>query len=405
MNNYVHSSDGKPKSAIFVGIFALVAGFGVFWLAGVIAEATRTDQPTADRAPLVQTVTAKAVGSDYQVVEEGFLRSIQEVRIVAEISGKVVEVNPALTIGGRFEKGDMLFRVEQTTFEANRNRAQADLRSARAAYEQAKSDYERQQRLADIGATATSRLEQARSQLRASEAQIGQAKAALETASKAFADTIVRAPFAGRVKDENVSVGQFLSPGMGVATIFDASAAEIIVSLSPRQAAGVKRAAAARNDALRVEISPTDGSALSTTLTGRVVEFSSALDPNSRTIDVLVRSGNAFSPENDGLVFAEDFVSVTLPARSDAPLYEVSQAVIRRQSFAWMVSDDNTLVAVDTTPVERRGQSMLFSSKAEIGDHPLVVTPLTEEVEGMRVRLAEDDPQSDQSKIAQSARR
>ena len=66
------------------------------------------------------------------------------------------------------------------------------------------------------------------------EPQIAEARALLLSAEAALAQaeydlerTIVRAPYAGRVRQERVDIGQFLSQGNSVATLYSVDAAEV----------------------------------------------------------------------------------------------------------------------------------------------------------------------------------
>lgn len=381
---------------IIIAALTLLAAIVVFRGAGMIAAARDRAQPAREETlPLVETVTAEAVPEAFTVVEEGFLRPRAEIDVVAEVSGKVVEVAPQLEPGGRFEKGELLFRIDPRTFEAELERAKADLSAARADLERARSEASRQDRLSEIGAAATARLEQANASLASAKARVGQAEAALTVAEKRLEDTTVSAPFDAAVISENVALGRFVQPGQSTATIFDTGAAEVVLGLLPVDAAAVRLAAQNTEGPLEVAVAPSRASASAITLVGQVKRFGQSVDRQSRTVPVVVEVPRAFSLENDAAVFANDFVEVTLPARSAQELYAAPLGVVREERFVWVLDDENRMVSVAVTPVQRKGSTVVFRTAEDLGGRALVLTSLTEEAAGIKVAVAEDNAQDE----------
>jgi RND family efflux transporter MFP subunit len=381
-------SRGTPSRRwILVGVAALILGVGAVFLMQRLAGG---DEGAATEAqlPVVETVTPRPAGRAFSVVEEGFLRPVAEIELVPEVSGKVAWVDDRLTLGGRFAAGEPMLRIEQATFEANVQRARADIESARAGLDQANATLARQRELQDIGATSEAALEQAVASAAAARAQLGQARAALTMAEEQLDDTVLEAPFDAVIARETVSVGQYVAPGTSLGRLFQAGPAEIVVSLSPKDAAAVRRALAERPDA-PVTVRPVTASALSVELTGRVSEVASNLDQRTRTVDVLVRVPGALGREGAGEVFADDFVAVELPARSEAALYAAPEGVIRRQEFVWRVDDEARLRKVAVVPVRRHDDEVIFSADTDLTDSRLAATPLTEEAEGLEVAIAD----------------
>ena len=390
------TSDGKDrpgKAWILIGAAALCAGILIFMGMKLVGSGGGGEEQGDPPVPVVETVEVSAEGNRFTLTEEGFLRPVSRIDIIPEVAGKVAQVSEKLMLGGRFEEGETLFVIDQRTFKAERDQAAADLESARAALARAQADYNRQQELADIGATAQSRLEQARADYLSSEARVAQAAAALDAAQKRLADTVLTAPFPARVQQEDVSVGQYVSPGNAVATLYDSSAAEVSVGIAPQDAAAVRRAWQGDDapGALNVTIRPVAGSATTITLRGRIVEMASSLDPQARTVSVLIRVPDAFLPANDGVVFADDFVEVVLPAVSAEIVFAGPAGVVRKEGFLWAVDEDSTLQKVAITPLRRDRQRIVFSAERDLSGVEVVLTALTEEREGMEVRIAGED--------------
>ena len=73
---------------------------------------------------------------------QGTVSPHRETAIVAEVSGKVIEVSPDLYAGGYVAKGDVLLRIDDVEHQANLSRAEAAVASAESslAQEQGKVD-------------------------------------------------------------------------------------------------------------------------------------------------------------------------------------------------------------------------------------------------------------------------
>ncbi|MEM6914016.1 MAG: efflux RND transporter periplasmic adaptor subunit, partial [Pseudomonadota bacterium] len=306
---------------------ALIIFFGAARL--FAAENERTE-PLTDTLPLVQMTAIQSVDQVFTVEEEGFLRPRTQISVVPEVAGKVIEVADQLEPGGVFEAGEILFRIDPTTFQADMLRAEADLASAKAGLTRATSENTRQQRLAGIGAASEAVLDQARSELASARAQVQQAEAGLVSARKNLADTEVRAPFEASVIDEEVALGDYVQPGQSTATIFDVSSGEILLDLLPVDARAVRAAADEHGGALEVTIRPTDASASTATLRGTIKHFSNSVDLLTRTVPVIVDVPNAFAGTDGNIAYANDFMHVTMPAKSNETLYATASGVIRQ---------------------------------------------------------------------------
>ncbi|HZH03471.1 MAG TPA: efflux RND transporter periplasmic adaptor subunit, partial [Myxococcaceae bacterium] len=124
------------------------------------------------------------------------------------------------------KKGDVLARVDAELRTAG-------LKSAQAAYDKAKLDYERARTLHEAASIPASQLEAARLGFESSEAQ-------LVVAQRQAKDTTIRAPISGTVTSRPVEVGGMLDHGKQVATLVDVSALKVRVRVAERDAFRIK---------------------------------------------------------------------------------------------------------------------------------------------------------------------
>lgn len=94
------------------------------------AEASESAAPTDSQAPANQSAVPLASG---QWLYTGEIEPVDEVSIISEVSGHVLELN--VREGDRVSAGQVLLRVDSTTLEAQRAQALAGLQAAQAQVE------------------------------------------------------------------------------------------------------------------------------------------------------------------------------------------------------------------------------------------------------------------------------
>ena len=115
------------------------------------------------------------------------------------------------------EQGGLIAKLDPRDFKS-------DLTSAQASYANVEDEYQRAVRLAAQDAIAKNVLEQRR-------AQRDVAKAQLDSAEKALADSILRAPFSGVIASINVREQQAVSSGSLVATVINVDRLEATINV------------------------------------------------------------------------------------------------------------------------------------------------------------------------------
>lgn len=197
-------------SAVIIAIFATGGSF-ILFQENVDAKATPAASsqpaPTVDVANVVsQTIT------DWQEYS-GRLEAIDQVDIRPQVSGKLIAVH--FKDGSLVNKGDLLFSIDPRPFEAELNRAKAQLASAQAQVTYTSANLGRNQRLIQSNAIAHQELDQAENEARSANASLQAAKAAVETARLNLEYTRITAPVSGRISRAEVTVGNVVSAGNG----------------------------------------------------------------------------------------------------------------------------------------------------------------------------------------------
>lgn len=172
------------------------------------------------------------------VHSQGTLAPRREIDLVAQVGGKITWVDPEFAAGAAFEAGTPLVKIEDADYRIAQIRARAQLAEAeqqlateRGLARQARREWR------DLGDEQSNALFLRKPQLASAEAQLAAAKAGLEQAGLDLARTQITTPFAGRLRETYVNLGQYLSPGSKIARFFDSQMAEVRLPLTDDQVA------------------------------------------------------------------------------------------------------------------------------------------------------------------------
>jgi RND family efflux transporter MFP subunit len=158
----------------------------------------------------------------------GYLSSPKTVTVNARVSGLIQEA--PFQEGAIVHAGDLLFRIDQRPFQADLDNKKAAVAQARAMAEKNKADFVRSSQLLKAQVIAQSDYDNTKASYGEAAASLNAAEAALETSRLNLEWTDVRAPITGRVSRMNVTAGNLVNGGSGVAT---ATALTTIVSIDP----------------------------------------------------------------------------------------------------------------------------------------------------------------------------
>ncbi|MDJ0979123.1 MAG: efflux RND transporter periplasmic adaptor subunit [Erythrobacter sp.] len=180
-------------------------------LAGCGAEAVEVVDSEPKPAKLM---VVKSASETNQVSFPAVIRSVRSTDLAFQVGGEIVEWNAI--DGALFSRGDVIARLDSTSFKAAVEQAEAQFINA-------ESEYKRALRLIEEDAVSQSVVE-------SREAQMQVAEAELDTAQKNLSDTVLRAPFTGGVGLTYVEEFQNVGPQQPV-LVLQSRAVEAIVNV------------------------------------------------------------------------------------------------------------------------------------------------------------------------------
>jgi membrane fusion protein (multidrug efflux system) len=141
----------------------------------------------------------------------GTVVPLNEVELRPQVAGYITNIY--VQDGQKVAKGQKLYEIDRSKYQAGLQQAQASVRSAKANLERVRKDVERYERLLEKEAIARQQVDYARADLQTAQAQVATAQAQLTSASTDLGYSVITAPFSGTVGISKVRVGAQVSPG------------------------------------------------------------------------------------------------------------------------------------------------------------------------------------------------
>lgn len=212
-------------------------------LAAVVLVATIKPAPVAmpqpaPELPEVAVVVAEPSLQRLKVHSQGTVAPLREIDLVAQVGGRVTQVEDNFVDGGFFAQEQVLIQIDDRDYSVAHKRAEAQVSNAEQLLSTERGRVRQAQReWRDLGNAEANSLFLRKPQLAAAEASLTSAQADLNKAALDLERTRITVPFAGRIRETFVDLGQYVTPGTRIATVYDTASAEIRLPLSDRQAA------------------------------------------------------------------------------------------------------------------------------------------------------------------------
>ena len=342
--------------------------------------------------PMVRTISVKTEPQAVIIHGEGTVRPLREIDLVPQVGGKVVFVSPELVGGGVFKKGDTLLRIDPVDYQLAVTLAKAKVKDAESRLELAEEEAAAAQEEWQLLYDGSSDVHKNPPPLVAKEPQLAAAQARLEAdladlrkARLNLARTEIKVPFDGRVGQESVGVGQYVTPGQPLGTLYSTEAAEIVLPLEDEDlfwfdVPGFTISKGPGSPAVvRARIA---GQKLN--WPGEVVRTEGKLDERTRMIDVVVRVEKPYAkkpPLAVGLFVKVDIQGKTLPKVAIIP-----RSAVHQGDVVWVVDEETRLHFRKVEVARIQGDDAVVKDGLEEGEK-VVTTPLKAVTDGMTVRM------------------
>ena len=372
----------------------LIAPLVILALSAVVFVALVSNQPTLQttvKEPVPVAVRALEINTgpmQLSVNSEGNVQPSVETKLVAQVAGEVIEVSDSLVAGGEFSRGDVLLRLDPRDYEIAVTRSQAAMSRAEAEHRFAAEEAARIKSLYGDELASIAESQNAERLLAVANAALTDAKAALMRATVDLERTVFRAPFNGRVRGEDVDVGQFVAKGSMIATLYDTDRLQVRLPLADSQLAYLDASYAQTGlagDTPANVILTGDYAGDTQTWGAKLLRTEGDISVKSRFLHVIVEVTNTLSSNGVRLPVGL-FVDAAIEGRTMDNLVSVPRTALRPDNSVMIINERNQLEFRDVSIFKLSDSDVLISEGLVSGER-ISISPLQFVVEGMPVTV------------------
>lgn len=305
------------------------------------------------QAPSLQIITLSPSNSASETTFPAQIKGKTDIEIRPQVTGFITKVH--VDEGQHVRKGQPLFTLDQVTFQAAVDQAQAAVNAAVTSASTAQRTVDTKRALLDKNIISQFEYQTAVDDLARANAQLAQAKASLVSARKNLAYTVVTSPSDGVVGTIPQREGSLASPSsvQPLTTVSDNSQVYAYFSLTERDLLNISKAGeqtvnGAIADMPEVRLRLADGTLYP--LPGKVATVSGVIDTSTGAASV-----RALFDNTNGLLRSGSTGTIVIPDNQSDVLVIPQKATYELQDrrFVYIVNDSNKLVSVpvEVTPI------------------------------------------------------
>lgn len=329
--------------------------------------------------------TVKSQSTSMQTSYPTSLKGIQDVEIHPKVAGFITQV--CVKEGQAVGAGQLLFVIDNATYQAAVRQAQALVNTATAQCNTVKMAYENSIKLRENKVIGDFELQSAKNNYESAKAQLAQAQAGLASAKEMLGFCYVKSPTAGVVGTLPYKEGAMVSASSmpALTTVSNISTIEAYFSMTEKDIlemtknAGSMQAAIDQYPELKLQLS--DGTIYSEV--GRLVKASGVVDAATGSVQMIARF-----PNPQRLLKSGASGSIVVP-RSDNNAIVIPQSVtveVQDKVFVYLLGKNNkvkyTEIKVDT---QNDGKNYIVLSGLKAGDK-YVTNGITKLTDGMEIK-------------------
>ena len=383
---------GSKASAALYWVIAV--GVAVVWLIATVRPDSQSPAPKVIAAPAVDVVALRLSQHPVILRTQGNVRSIREVELIPQVSGRIDHAADAFVAGGAFAAGEPLLFIEDSDYRIAIRRAEAGLADARQLLAVEKGRARQAAReWRDLGDAEANDLFLRKPQLASAEAALAAAQANLDKAQLDFSRTQLSLPFAGRVVSKRADRGQFVVAGASLASVYSSEAAELRLPLTARQwhdldsLQAATATAIARYGDLRYQWQ------------AELVRREAVVDKQTRQYYVVARIDDAFQSSqvvggpSRPVLALDQFVEVEIQLDWPQAGFRVPRAALHAPQQLWLADEKDRLQFLDVELLHADDDWLIVRPReGEVEEVRLITSPLRLPTAGMPLSVSQREP-------------
>lgn len=336
--------------------------------------------PEITRSVRTLTVAAvEATGSQDYAAE---IRARTEVRLAFRVGGKLQ--SRSVEIGQHVQAGQVLARLDAQDLQLSQQAAAAAVRAAQVTHELNQADFKRFKELRQQGFISGAELDRREATLKASAAQLEQARAQAAVQGNQATYTSLQASAAGVIVAVEAEPGAVLAAGTPVLRLALDGPRDVVFAV-PEDAVEAMRALVGKAGAVSVKLWGSEQ-----TLPARVRELAAAADPVTRTFQV---KADLTAPTAQVQLGQTASAAIALPSSSALTLLPLSAVKAHAGGSAvWVVDPQRQVVRTRPVVIDgAQGNQLIVRSGLQAGEQ-VVSAGVHVLTEGQSVKVAKAAP-------------
>ena len=313
-------------------------------------------------------VTIGSQNAETQTTYPASIKGIQDVEIRPKVSGFITKL--CVQEGQAVKAGQLLFVIDNTTYQAAVHQAQAALNSAKAQLNTSKLTFENSKKLFEKNVIGSYELQTAQNTFENAKAAVAQTQAALASARETLGFCYVKSPANGVIGSLPYKVGALVSASSpdALTTVSDIATVEVYFSVNEKDILNMTKNVggihAAISDYPAVKLQLADGTMYNQL--GKVVKVSGVINQATGAVSMIARF-----PNPDHLLKSGASGTVIVPKNSSNAIV-IPQSVtteVQNTVFVYIVDNKNKVKYTEiTVDPQNDGKNYIVTGGLHIGD-------------------------------------
>ena len=340
--------------------------------------------------PVIAAGTSTA---DMQTVYPATIKGVQDVEIRPKAQGFLVQIN--VKEGQTVSVGQVLFVIDNETYQAQVRQAQAAVNAAQQQVNTAKLTFENSKQLHANKVIGDYEMQTSQNNYESALAQLAQAQAALANAKEALSFCYVKSPAAGVVGTLPFKKGALVSGSNVLTTVSNISSMDVYFSITEKEAMILSQQGISSMPAVKLQLA--DGSIY--THEGQVTRMSGVIDQETGSVQLIASFSNPEKTLKSGATG-----NIVIPRVNSSAIIIPQSCVseVQNKKFVYTVGKDNKVKYTEiTVDPQNDGNNYIVTGGLKVGDK-YVTNGITKLSDGMEI--VPITPQRYQEKIDEQAK-
>ena len=338
-------------------------------------------------------VTVGTSSTQMQTTYPATIKGVQDVQISPKVQGFITQIN--VKEGQSVSAGQVLFVLDNVTYQAQVRQSQANVNTAQASCNTAKLSYENSQKLYENKVIGDFELQSATNQYEQAKAGLSVAQAGLASAKEMLSFCYVKSPADGVVGMLPYKKGTLVNTATVLTTVSNNSSMEVYFSLTEKDALNMTQSSLGEFPSVQLQLA--DGTIYNHE--GKVTKMSGVIDAATGSVQVI-----ALFPNPERMLKSGGSGSIIIP-KSNSDAIVISQSCVsevQNKKFVYILDKDNkvkyTEIKVDP---QNDGNNYIVTEGLKVGDK-YVTNGITKLTDGMEI--VPITPEKYQQKIDEQAK-